>query len=183
MDKPKLFSTVESKRLHENPYWAYDLDRYIMPNGKEANYYYVNSRGSVMIIPRFDDDTFLLTKQYRYLNQKVSIEFPGGGCKVGKDAEVNAIEELAEEVGYKANAMSLLSRHNPCNGMTNELCSVYLAEDLQPFSLTGDESEAIEIVKLSYDELNQAVQDGSIWDGMTLAAWSLYNIIVRNRNK
>lgn len=181
MEKPKVFSTLESKHLHENPYWAYDLDRYIMPNGKEANYYYVNSRGSVMIIPKIDEDTFLLTKQYRYLNQKVSIEFPGGGCKVGKDPQVNAMEELAEEVGYKAKSMRLLSQHNPCNGMTNELCSVYLAEGLSPYSLDKDESEEIEIVKLSYKEINQAVRDGAIWDGMTLAAWALYNIIIRNK--
>ncbi len=179
MKHPEIFSTLESKSIHENPYWDYHLDRYIMPNGDEANYYFVKSRGSVVIVPKLDIDTFILVRQYRYLNKRESIEFPGGGCNSGLSIIENAKLELAQEAGYKAEKLTLLSEYNPCNGMTDEICNTFLAEGLSPYKIKADDSEAIDIVTLSSQDIIKAINNKSIWDGMTLAAWSLYNFIER----
>ncbi len=173
-NKVNKYKTVDSSLIHENPYWKYSNDKYILPNGREGDYFYVNSRGSVVIIPQISENKFLLTKQYRYLNKKISIEFPGGGCQQGISEIENAKIELAQEVGYKSNNLNFIGGFNPCNGMTNEICSVYLAKELEPFKLKEDESEEIEIVEFSEEQIIDSIKDNSLWDGMSLAAWILY---------
>ncbi len=125
-----------SKLIDKNPFWEYKIDEYEYPNGDTGNYYYVNSPGSTMTVPRLSDGSFVLIKQFRYLNQKECIEFPGGGMRPGATPAENAAAELLEESGYKAGRVQYLGRNNPCNGLTNEICHVYLAIDLE-LSLQG----------------------------------------------
>ena len=73
------YSQISSKTLIKNPYWDYKFDEYVLPSGNTGNYYYVETPGAVMVIPRSNDGKLVLVKQFRYLNSKVSIEFPGGG--------------------------------------------------------------------------------------------------------
>ena len=88
------YKTVSTKELSKNPWWDYKLDEYILPNGKIGKYYYVETKGSTFIIPLFSNDKFILTKQFRYLNNRESIEFPGGGIKSGITQIENALAEL-----------------------------------------------------------------------------------------
>lgn len=165
---------LSSKLIDRNPFWEYKIDEYEYPNGDKGNYYYVNSPGSTMVVPRLSDGVFVLTKQYRYLNREECIEFPGGGMRPGASPEENAAAELLEESGYAAGSLKYLGRNNPCNGLTNEICNVYLACDLELRSPRPDDSEEFEIFTATADEINDMIRSGIIWDGMTLAAWSVY---------
>ncbi|MBX7153743.1 MAG: NUDIX hydrolase [Candidatus Kapaibacterium sp.] len=165
--------TISSELILENPYWQYKHDRYVMPNGKEGSYFYVNTHGSVFIIPVTDDGTFVLTKQYRYLNQRVSIEFPGGGIKDGITPEEQARLELQEETGYTCSSLRHIGVMNPMNGVTNELCYVYIATGLTYVGAKPEESEEFLQVEYSRKEITSAIQSNEIWDGMTLAAWAM----------
>ncbi len=126
-----------------------------------------------MIIPRIGDK-FLLTAQFRYLNQKVSLEFPGGGIQEGTNPLDNAVKELKEETGRDPGKITFLGEHNPFNGVTNEICRVYLAEKLRPCNDKPDDSEEFELYLMTENEIIDKIQKGEIWDGMTLAAWALY---------
>jgi ADP-ribose pyrophosphatase len=170
----KKLEQISSEIYHENPYWNYNLDKYILPDGSQGNYYYVDSPGSTIIIPRKEDGKYVFIRQYRYLNQKFSIEFPGGGLKKNLEPLENAIEELKEETGFLADEMIFLGENNPCNGMTNEICSVYLATGLVQTGASPDNSEEFEIIELNEKEIVNYINQGEIWDGMTLAAWSIY---------
>jgi 8-oxo-dGTP pyrophosphatase MutT (NUDIX family) len=170
----KELDKISTETKFVNPYWEYRLDRYTMPSGKAGEYHYVNSRGSTIVIPRKDDDNFIFVNQLRYLNHRTSIEFPGGGLKVGRDSKQNAVEELKEETGYVTHDLKLIGEYNPFNGVTNEICKVYLADNLFPENSTPDESEEFEILELKTNEIIDKIISGEIWDGMTLAAWSIY---------
>lgn len=150
------------------------LDDYTWPDGSIHEYHYVSTTGSTMIIPQLDETTFVLTRQYRYLNSKVSLEFPGGGIKPGLLPEVNAMEELEEESGYIANKLTKIGAFNPFNGVTDEICSVFLAENLIFKGGKPDPSEEFEIITLSFDEINKKIRTGELWDGMSIASWSLF---------
>lgn len=168
------YSTIKSEIIDSNPYWNYVTEDYILPNSTVGKYYYVDSFGSTIIIPQLTDGKFIMTKQYRYLNKKFSIEFPGGGIKRRLTPELNAFEELRQETGFIANNLKLLGQFNPCNGMTNEICWVFFAKELQDGLQKLDESEEIEILFLSSNEILDKIKKGIIWDGMTLASWSLF---------
>ena len=174
MQALKILKTLSKEPKFINKWWEYWLDVYRFPNGASGEYHYVNSKGAVMIVPLLDDGSLVMTKQYRYFNQKISIEFPGGGKKEELSYEESARQELLEEGGYRSDSLVCIGEYNPYNGVTNEITKVYLALDLAQEQAQPDESEEFEIIRFTESEIITKIENGDIWDGMTLAAWSLY---------
>ena len=170
----KKLRKISTAEKYSNPWWKYNIDRYEMPDGHEGDYHYVHSSGSTFIIPITDEGNFFLVKQFRYLNQKESLEFPGGGIKRGLTPAENAVEELREEAGLLSEKIIYLGSFNPFNGVTDEICNVYLAESVKSVGNSPEPSEEFDIVELTFSELINKIAKGEIWDGMTLTAWSLY---------
>lgn len=170
----KELKSISKDTRISNPWWDYCFDKYYLPNGRIGEYHYIHTNGSTLIIPLLNKDTFILTKQYRYLNSKTSIEFPGGGIHKGNTPIENALCELKEETGFSSNNLELIGCFNPFNGVTDEICSVFVANDLFSVDSQPDESEEFEILQLSANDIIQNIKNGNIWDGMTLVAWSLF---------
>jgi ADP-ribose pyrophosphatase len=170
----KILEHIKSDIVFSNNWWEYAKDIYVMPNGEQGEYHYVHSKGSTFIIPITDDKNYIMIKQYRYLNRKFSIEFPGGGLKEGTDPKLNAMNEMQEESGYISDTVTHLGNFNPFNGVTDEICYVFLAENCRYVGNNPDYSEEFEILKLTEKDIINYIKEGEIWDGMTLAAWSLY---------
>ena len=126
-----------------------------------------------MVLPLLPDGTIILVNQYRYLADRESLEFPCGSVKEGSTYDETARHELAEETGFGSDHIEFVAQFNPYNGVTDEMCRVYLARHLVPVQARPDETEEFEQVRLSCGELDRKIRSGEIWDGMTLAAWSL----------
>lgn len=161
------------KELYKNPWWVYRQDTFMLPNGEVGEYFYVHTSGSSMIIPVLDDGRIVMVKQYRYLCDEESIEFPSGGVKAGSDYSRTANEELAQEAGLRASDLQLVGKFNPYNGVTNEICRVYVARGLKKTDAKPDPTEEFEQLHLSPSEIDTKIQSGEVWDGMTIAAWML----------
>jgi ADP-ribose pyrophosphatase len=174
------FDTIDSITKFKNPYWEYKEDKYVLPSGGRGEYHYINSRGATVIIPRLDNGYFILVEQYRYLNKKHSLEFPGGGIKINNEPFINAKEELVEETGYISDDLQIIGEFNPYNGVTNEICFVFVANNLIKNVPKPDNSEEFKILYLLENDINNKIIKGEIWDGMTLAAWSIYQLKSRN---
>jgi ADP-ribose pyrophosphatase len=156
-----------------NPWWTYRLDRCELPSGAPGEYHFVHTPGSAMVVPVEADGRVLLVNQYRYLLDRESLEFPGGGVKEGSTHEAAARAELAEEVGRTAATLEPVGTFNPFNGVTDEMCRVFLARGLRPVEAAPDETEEFEVLALAPAEIDARIRSGEIWDGMTLAAWCL----------
>lgn len=126
-----------------------------------------------MVIPVLDDGKVVLVMQYRYLRNMPSLEFPCGGVKKGHTHEETADLELAEEAGFKPRHKELIGEFNPYNGITDEICRVYLARELVRIDKQPDVTEEFVEMHLTPRELDQKIEKGEVWDGMTLAAWAL----------
>lgn len=157
----------------KNPWWSYGRDTVELPSGKEGEYHYVHSLGSACVIPQAEGGLFLLVNQFRYLGNRESLEFPCGAVKEGATHDQTAWHELAEETGYSAVTLACIGEFNPYNGVTDELCRVYIARDLRNVGASPDETEEFELVHLSSGEIDRRIRDGEIWDGMTIAAWCI----------
>ncbi len=173
------FDRRDTALIASNPYWDYKLDHYELPTGAAGEYHYVETPGSVLVVPVLDDGRLVMARQYRYLNQQFSIEFPGGGIKRQGNPGEAAGNELAEECGYAAGELKEIGRFNPFNGVTSEICHVFLATGLVRHFMKHDESEEFDVINLRPGELNDKIAAGEIWDGMTLAAWCIF----KNNNK
>jgi ADP-ribose pyrophosphatase len=173
----KHWTTRGEETLHRNPWWLYKRDRVVLPSGAEGEYHYVQTPGSVMVVPVATDGRFLLVRQYRYLNRRESVEFPAGGIKAGQSAEDAARAELREEAGVTAGVLEEIGYFNPFNGVTDELCRVFVARELVTVASQPDATEEFELLQLDRAGLRAAAADGALWDGMTLAALSLFEAV------
>src|SRR6058998_1885506 len=144
----KLRRTFELK----NPWWTYRRDEVLLPSGKQGEYHFVHVAGSSMIVPILEDGRLILVNQYRYLADRESLEFPCGSVKEGSSYERTAHLELEEETGFRTGDLSCLAEFNPYNGVTDEICKVFLARDLTPVHAPHDETEEFEQSRLTPDE-------------------------------
>jgi ADP-ribose pyrophosphatase len=165
---------LNSEIVDSNPWWDYRKDIYMRPDASEGEYYYIHTPGAVMIFPITDEGMIVMVKQFRYLNQKESLEIIGGGMKKGKTAEESAHEELIEEAGIIPGELIKIGAFNPMNGATDEICNIFVARALKRTAMKPEISEEFEVLELEYDQMCELIKEGSIWDGMTLAAFALF---------
>jgi ADP-ribose pyrophosphatase len=169
----KIWKKLNETILFKNPWWTYKKDDTELPNGKNGIYHYVHTNGSSMVVPVIDDGRMVLVNQYRYLNNRESLEFPCGGVKEGQTSEGTAKQELIEEAGYEAQEWKLVGRFNPYNGVTNEICCVFIAKSLVSVPSRPDETEEFEKIFLTSNDIDDRIRSGAIWDGMTIASWTI----------
>lgn len=175
IDVPLIpWKKISEETRATNPWWRYKYDVVERSSRKKGEYHYVDTFGSAMVLPVHDDGSIVLVKQYRYLNDRESIEFVCGGVKENHTHEEMAAMELAEEAGLKAGSLECIGQFNPFNGVTNEICKVFVATQLTEIPPAPDETEEFEILTLSIDEIDNFISTNTIWDGMTLAAWTLF---------
>ena len=169
----RRWKRLSEKILYENPWWTYKLDSFEISEGHRGEYHYVHTAGASLVIPVFPDGRLLLVRQFRYLCDRESLEFPCGGVKEGSSYEHTARQELAEEAGLEARILEYVGEFNPYNGVTNEMCRVFLAREFSPVESRPDATEEFEQVIVTRAELDRMIDAGEVWDGMTLAAWTL----------
>jgi ADP-ribose pyrophosphatase len=169
----KPWKRVSESVVFKNPWWTYKKDAFELPSGKPGEYHYVHTNGSSMVVPILEDGMVLLVNQYRYLLHRESLEFPCGSVKDGSTHDETAQHELVEETGYSAKILSTAGEFNPYNGVTSEMCRVYVASHLHYVGGTPDETEEFEIVRMAPAEIDARISSGLIWDGMTIAAWTI----------
>ena len=168
----KRWIKLGGKTIFKNSHWSYNLDEFQIEGGTKGEYHYVHTLGSSMVVPFTSNNTILLVKQFRYLNQKESLEFPCGAIEENLTAEENALKELREETG-KSGKLKYIGEFSPYTGAADEMCSVFIAEDLTDSPLPKDDTEEFELLEFSIDEFEKLIKKNIIWDGLTLSSWLL----------
>jgi 8-oxo-dGTP pyrophosphatase MutT (NUDIX family) len=111
-----------------------------------------------------------LVGQYRFTLDAYSWEIPEGGCPQGTDPLQTAIRELKEETGLVAATYKELMRLHLSNSVSDELAIIYLATELMQQDAEPEETEALQIKKVSLLDAFGMVADGTITDAMSVAA-------------
>jgi len=127
--------------------------------------------GAVALAAVTDDDSVVLVRQYRPALDRWILEVPAGTCDVaGEAAEVTSHRELAEEVGYAADRLELLTRCAITPGFCDELSSVYLATGLHPVPVDrqGVEERFMRVEHVPLNRFDAMVDDGTIIDATTI---------------
>jgi len=162
---------ISSKDKFKNPWWTYRMDKFRLPSGKEGEYHYLHSGHSVFIIPILENEKFLLIKQFRYLFDRDSVEFPAGGMRDNDSPRVVARKELIEETGFDGN-LTKINEFGPFVGLSDEMTYVFLATDLiRSDEFKKDDTEEFEYLERTAEEIDQMIVSGEIFDGMAIASW------------
>jgi ADP-ribose pyrophosphatase len=164
---------LSTEIINHNPWTEFRHDRFRMPNGKEGDYYYLHTDGSVAIIAVQADGRVILHRQYRYLFGRDSLELPGGGMKPDQTPEEAFRAELAEEAGVRARQHQFLGTLAPANGVFDETQYVFLAWDLEPVTAEADETESFQLEPLTPAEIDAKIEANEFWDGFSIGPWAL----------
>ena len=129
-----------------------------------------SGRGGVMIVPFVDPETILLVREYCAGTHSYLLGFPKGLVDPGETPEQAANRELQEEVGFAANSLTLLHSVATSPTFFNAKMNIFLAKDLHPQQLEGDEPEPLEIVKWSINDLDSLYAREDFTDSRSLVA-------------
>jgi 8-oxo-dGTP pyrophosphatase MutT (NUDIX family) len=152
-----------SHRILDTPYLRVRREEIELPEGTVVpDYYIIENRGWVGIVPYTEDGHFLINTQYKHGIGLEVVEFPAGGIDEDEDDPVlTAHRELMEETGYSTERMELLAHMlaNPSGAVTRIWW--YLARDVRKTGAQKiDPVEVIENRLVTPAELLQLIHSG-----------------------
>lgn len=146
-------------------------DQVTRPDGGPGIYSVVEIRPSVGIVALNEGDEIVLVGQWRYPHNHYSWEIPRGGSHPGEiDMLEVARRELAEEAGVQARNWQVLTAVDCCNGVVDDLQTLYLATGLTAIEAKPDPEEDIAIDWKPFDEAVEMSLDGRITEVSSMAA-------------
>lgn len=130
--------------------------------------------GAAAILPVDENENLILVKQWRRAVKTILLEIPAGALEKDEDPLECAQRELQEETGFKANEMISLGMIYSAPGFCSEKLHLYLARDLSESYLPQDDTEAIDVHKISLKDALAMIDRHEIHDAKTVAAIFLY---------
>ncbi len=171
------WKTLSTKTVLDTGFYTISEHEVITPSNTAGKYFVMETLPSVFIVPVTPDNKIVLVNVYRYPTQQWSWEIPAGGCDEGELSEDAAKRELLEETGYKSENLQLLSEVQICNGKSNAMGKVYLAQDIVATGTNKAAEDGIgETAEYSWNEVVAMMKSGEISDAQTLSALSLWMV-------
>jgi 8-oxo-dGTP pyrophosphatase MutT (NUDIX family) len=139
------------------------------------DFYVIESRDWINIIPLSDDHQVVMIKQYRHGSREVTLEIPGGLVDPGDTPKKAAARELLEETGYQAKKWVKIGVVNPNPALFNNRCYTFLAQDIKKISTpTPDQTEDIEVVLIPLGDITGLILKREIDHAMVITAFVWY---------
>lgn len=165
------WKTLDSRIVYDNPWITVLDDRVINPGGGENQYGCVHFKNkAVAIVPLDEDRNTWLVGQDRYPTGTFSWEVPMGGAPLTEDPLDAARRELQEETGLDATQWSHVMNLHTSNSITDEEALIFVAQGLTVGEPNFEETENIEIRKLSLADALEMVLNGEITDAISCVA-------------
>lgn len=142
-------------------------------------YFVTRYKKSVQVLV-VDDDKVLLTAQYRYLIDGISLEIPGGCCDDEESLEDAARRECLEETGIWCEHLEPFFRSRAGEDTLDTDTSVYYCDRPTPKTeFVPKKSEVLGIGWVPFDDCLSAIRTGEIVNLCTVAAVLRYRMFVK----
>ena len=118
-------------------------------NGVERTYERMkpSGRNAVMMVPITEHGDILLVREYAAGTERYELGFPKGLIDPGEQPNEAAVRELKEEIGFGANKLTPLKEVILAPSYFSSKMTLFIAEELYPEKLEGDEPEPLDIVR------------------------------------
>ena len=157
--------------------FSVEVDRVVLPNGRETELAVVRHRPSVVLIPVKDDGQIVMIRQYRHALGRDIWELPAGNVDAGESAEAAAARECEEEIGRMPTRVERLGGFYPTPGYCDEEMIFFRVSGLQPPATDSphrpDDDEDIETRVMPAAEAKAMISRGEIVDLKTAYALTL----------
>ena len=135
------------------------------------------NQGAVLVVPFYDKDTILLIREYAAGTHSYELGFPKGLIDPGETALEAANRELKEEVGFGAKDFTALKKVVMAPSYFSSEMTLFMATDLYPESLPGDEPEPLEVIKWPLDKADELLARDDFQEARSISAllWVMKN--------
>ena len=169
-DSHLIESKVGSEEVFSGKLLCVKRDTVRLPDNKQATREFVVHPGAVVMIAELPNGKLLFERQFRYPLDRVFLELPAGKIHPGEDILLTARRELQEETGYVAERWHHLGVIHPCIGYSDERIEIFFARGLSHVGHALDDGEFLEVHEMKLEEAFDAVRDGRLTDGKSVAA-------------
>ena len=141
-------------------------DEISLPNGNTSVRELIRHVGAVCVLPVDSEGNCFMERQFRYPLGRVITEIPAGKLDSPQEDRLEAAKrELKEETGMTAGKWTFMGYYVPAAAYSDELISMYLAQDLSFGETHLDEDEFLSVMKVPLSEMVRKVMEGEIADG------------------
>jgi 8-oxo-dGTP pyrophosphatase MutT (NUDIX family) len=164
------WKVLESTYLHKEPWLTIRKDKCELPNGNIVPAFYVNEYPDwVNAFALTKDGKVIMVKQYRHGIEQVDIEVPGGVLEENETWQEGAKREVLEETGYTFENWVYLGKVSANPSTTNNYTHIFLATGGEKVAEQElDESEEVEVVLMTIDEVKQLMKENKIIQSLHL---------------
>ncbi len=176
MENP--WKKLNSDTVHETPWIKIEQDQVITPSGKKDQYSKVHFQQKAVGALTIDQEgNIWLVGQYRYAIDQYSWEIPLGGAPAGEPALEAAQRELKEETGIVAKSWHPFLYLHPSVSSTDQEAEIFLAQEVTHGTTAPDETEVLEVKKVSLKTALQMIDNHQITEAISVAAIYKYALL------
>lgn len=157
-----------TKKVFENEFFKVFNDEVIQPDGQDGRYATVRFAPGVCVLPIDDDDFVYLTRQFRYVAERETLETVAGTVE-NENPLAAAKRELKEELGVTAEEFEELGGVQLDNSIVKNEVTFFIARRLSFGEPDRKATEQIETVKISFREAIEKVFGGEITHSLSCA--------------
>lgn len=169
-------SEAPRRLVHEGPVFKVRRVDYLDAGRRSVRKDFIEHPGAVTVIPEEEDGSILLVRVGRIAVDRFLLEFCAGKLEPGEDPKAAAGRELEEEVGRRAERIRPIASFLTSPGCSDEHLHAFHASGLRTIPTRLEPGEEIEVVRMRPEEIEDAMLDGRIEDGKTIAAWHLFQL-------
>ena len=162
---------VESEQIFDGVILHVVKDLARLPSGHTAVREKIVHLGAVCIVPVTEDGQVYVERQFRYPLGQVITEIPAGKLDSNEEDILEAAKrELREETGLTAGRWTGLGLFYPAAAYSDEVITMYLAQDLHRGAQELDEDEFLDVQLIPFAQLVDDIMAGKVPDAKTQAA-------------
>jgi ADP-ribose pyrophosphatase len=174
----KKWKLLSTRDVSPHAWFPIEMRTYELPNGTVVDDFSVTTLADVaMIIPITTDNKVVLVRQFKPGLGEILVQFPAGRIERShEDMIETAQHELEEEVGIyvEREQLQFLTKLHAFSTKATEIVHLFVATDCEFNSRQDlDKNENIEVMQVSFQEMDAMIDDGQIWDAEAIAAWEL----------
>jgi len=164
------FEKIQSVPMYQGRAFSVRRDELRIPSGETVQLDIVDHVGAVTLIPVDGEGRMWFVRQYRHATGAELLELPAGTLEAGEAPEHCARREIREEIGMAAGKLAKIGEAFLAPGYSTEYMHFFLATELHPDPLPGDQDEFLTMQAIPVKEAYQLAETGQMRDAKTLAA-------------
>jgi len=176
MVKPE--KKLASQQIYHGRAVNIHVDTVEKAGGKKTTREVVEHSNCIAVVAIDEHNNVLLVRQFRYPVDRFLLEIPAGGIDPGEEPIDSVRRELQEEIGYFPRKIDKLGGFYTIPGYGTEYLHCFLATDLVPGRLVAEDTDDIEVVRVSPDEIPRLIASGEICDSKSIAALLMFLFIL-----